>query len=84
MTKKLWVALIATFLIGIFALAVQPTAANISQVDQQVAIQSMSLNPQTMFVFDRWTGLLAGAGVALITLLFYLVISRRKKLKAKL
>lgn len=35
MMKRLWVALIATFLIGIFALAVQPTAANVSQLDQQ-------------------------------------------------
>ena len=35
MSKKLWVAMIATFLIGIFALAVQPTAANVSQLDQQ-------------------------------------------------
>lgn len=80
MTKKLWVAMIATFLIGIFALAVQPTAANTSQVDQQVVAQSTGLGSQVMFVFDRWIGMLAGVGLVLIIVLVTMIIMRRRAL----
>lgn len=44
-------------------------------------IQNTTLGSQSLFVFNRWTGALAGVAVALTAVLIYMIVSRRKKLK---
>lgn len=79
-TKRIWIGLVVTFFVGIFALAVQPTGARVSSLDQESnsgKINAEFSRPE--LVVNRLNEVVTMIGVSLAALLICLIIIRLTK-----